>query len=248
MNIPSFNYKEYTICNNCSSELRESKIHYLKHCLHKLCDQCFRIQRSNGYHCKKCDNKPNEDINDILIEPQDETNFKNDKKYRREFFMTDKNFLIIDDFPNEDEYDNYLEEIEDKFQKYIKNKINDSDYVNINQNISNINLQKREDELNSIQKKSKSEDPSKKYNSKYEINGDDINMYDDGNTGGLNNHLNQNKFSYKKYNIKNIRMPLYMEKIRIPIVKDLEKKKKAGGYNNEIVYNYLTDYALGGFY
>ena len=73
-------------------------------------------------------------------------------------------------------------------------------------------------------------------------------MYDDGNTGGLNNHLNENKFSYKKYNIKNIRMPLYMEKIRIPIVKDLEKKKKAGGYNNEIVYNYLTDYALGGFY
>ena len=52
---------------------------------------------------------------------------------------------------------------------------------------------------------------------------------------------------YETKIIREIKLPYYKPNAEINIIKDLNKKKKAGGYNEEFVYNDLSKYSFGGF-
>ena len=239
MNIP--NYKEYEkgikTCVNCSSQLT-SNIFYSKYCLHRLCDICYGklfSEKNSKYYCKLCKDPKPQSSNDYFNKPQDQILYEKDYKIRQKIFE-EYSYKRKENFNNENEYNEYLEGIEKIIEEYLSKNIKE---LILNKNfdpLHDINKTKYHDELNQIINERKKYSPKILYAPNYtNLNVDDNNMDVE-----VNN-------IYETKIIREIKLPYYKPNAEINIIKDLKKKKKAGGYNEEFVYNDLSKYSFGGF-
>ena len=259
MNIPRINISEYIRCARCKSELSpNSKVYYSKYCLHKLCDTCYRAHFSANkqYKCTLCGEKGHtHDTNDFFFEPQDRRYYDRDIKLRQ-FILASAFYRKEESFPTTEDYDNYLEQIEDLIEKKVEDQtkaetmdINEQELRKEFQNCGiemqpkeqlDLNLQKRQNEIDNLRRQNARRDPKRIYNSKHTVEEEDIvpdlkdvDMVDTVPT--INMNINTN-----------VRLPIYREGGRFKIEKDVNKEILAGGYNNELIYRDCIFYAKGG--
>ena len=106
----------------------------------------------------------------------------------------------------------------------------------------NMNLIKRERELNNLNRMKKIKDPNNIYNSKFDLTNDndvaDNLMEVEEEEAVINLEI--------RNNVNNYRLPVYNENGNIVLIRDLNKKIKAGGYDTEKVYESYATYAKGG--
>ena len=114
MNIIIKDNSEYLKCQICSGSVvgMHGRVYHSRICPHKLCDACFSksFMSAAVVNCKVC-HKPQEQ-KDYNIKSREEIYDELDKRNRNKIMPV--YYLKISDFPSEEEYDNYLEEIEDK--------------------------------------------------------------------------------------------------------------------------------------
>ena len=104
------------------------------------------------------------------------------------------------------------------------------------------NKSKYNEILNLILKDRKSKSPIILYAPNYNTNyNNSKNLNNDNLMEIENNNIYETKI------IREIKYPSYKPNAQINLIKDLNKRKNAGGYNEKNVYNDLTKYAFGGF-
>jgi hypothetical protein len=238
MNIP--NYKEkydkgIKTCMHCTSDLT-SNYHNSKNCIHKLCDNCFinHFLKNPKFICRLCNDRY------FVEEPQDQNIYFRDYKIRKELF---ENYIYKrrDNFNTDEEYNDYLEEIENIIEEYLNKDMNE---LKISQNKveHDTNKSKYNEILNLILKDRKSKSPIILYAPNYNTNyNNSKNLNNDNLMEIENNNIYETKI------IREIKYPSYKPNAQINLIKDLNKRKNAGGYNEKNVYNDLTKYAFGGF-
>ena len=232
MNIP--NYKEYEkgikTCMHCESEL-SSNYHNSKNCIHKLCDICFRnvFLKTPKFPCRLCKDR------DFIEEPQDQNLYVKDFKVRQKIFE-DYIYKRRNNFNSDEEYNDYLEKIEDIIEEYLNKNINELQ-ITQNKEEHDLNILKYNEELNLINKNRKSKSPIVLYAPNYSIQ----NLNEDNLVKIENNNIYEPKI------IREIKLPFYKPNAQINLIKDLNKRKNAGGYNEKEVYNDLIKYAFSGF-
>jgi hypothetical protein len=167
-----------------------------------------------------------------------------------------KYYKRIEDFNNEDEYDDYLEQMEDlsiviynNISSLVLECVNGKDLDTALKEISgkisidklNTNIIKREQEINKLNDLKKKKDPNRIYNSKIELVEEefasiqlDINETITRGPGIMNIHPN------KYYNIK---LPQLKEDAKIMFAPDENLMINAGGYEIKKAYGELSAYA-----
>ena len=248
MNIPKFDISEYTRCSYCGNAFTSQfnrNIYYSKLCLHKLCENCYRSYVLPGkviYKCKACnESAPLSEVKDFSIKPQDELFYEADIKIRRlilsKFMYKNKN-----SFQSEIEYDDYLEKIEELIEKYYDKEISDTFKGDQTKEELNINLIKRTEELNTLNRMKRIKDPNNLYNSKIDF----INENEESNPIIEIKDKEMVVEPEIKTNVRNYRLPIYHENAPIILNRNFKKKVKAGGYDQEKVFESYAIYAKGG--
>jgi CDK-activating kinase assembly factor MAT1 len=113
---------EFYQCANCHllTTLIKTKILYSRLCLHRLCETCYKklfTPENPIYKCNFCQR---------THEPKDFSDKSKEEMYYEYDFRTRHKIMGVyykrpEDFDSEDEYNDYLEEIEDKCKnKFIR--------------------------------------------------------------------------------------------------------------------------------
>ena len=241
MNIPNYKEKYEKVIKTCMhcksiSDLT-SNYHNSKNCIHKLCDSCFNdhVLKNRKLICRLCNDRHDRYF---VEEPQEQNLNYRDYKIRKIIF--DKYiYKRRNNFDSDEEYNKYLEKIEDIIEEYLSKDIKE---LNISQNKDehDRNKAKYNEMLNSILKDRDTKSPIKLYAPNYNP---DINK----NSNNDNVMEIENNNYYQSKITKEIKLPCYKPNAKINLNKDLNKRKNAGGYNEKDVYNDLTKYAFGGF-
>jgi hypothetical protein len=122
MNIKCDENQEIFKCNNCAipTNVIKTKVYFSLICLHRICEPCIKkvfTQENPAYFCKYCNKK--HDMKDYSEKTRDEIYFEYDFRARKKIMAV--YYKRPEDFDNEEEYDNYLEEIEDKCKIKVNN-------------------------------------------------------------------------------------------------------------------------------
>lgn len=190
------------------------------------------------YKCKSCNEKgPGHELTDFLNKAQDECLYENDFKLRP-LIYTRFMYKRMENFASEQEYDDYLESIEDLIEKHLGRELSDDFSGPQSKEELNNNLVKRDEELNALNKLRKAKDPSKIYTVKANISQDD-NLMDVDMPDTIMNPYQT---------ISYVRLPVYQKNAQIKLIKSIDKKIATGGYNYHQIYSGLSKYAYGGLY
>lgn len=115
MNVLGGENQEILQCNNCIliTTVIKTKVYYSKICLHRICEPCikkiFTVQ-TPVQSCKFCGK--NHDIKDYSEKTRDEIYYELDYRARHKVMAV--YYKRLEDFENEEEYEDYLEEVEEK--------------------------------------------------------------------------------------------------------------------------------------
>ena len=236
MNIPKFNYDEYYKCDVCNHQKGEMNCSIK--CLHKLCETCYpkkfgvEYARYKCQFCEKAKRNTELSMKDYIKKAPLKELYENDIKKRKDIY---KKYLYKrrENFNSDEEYNQYLEFIEDCIKnEYSQNEIDrkyKQDKKEREQNLENL-----EKELALIKKKIKDNDPISHNQNKFII-GEDFNLQSD--------HMEIEEES----NQINVSPLKYVEGAKIKIVPDKENEKKAGGYSSNNIKQFLSWYSKAGF-
>lgn len=239
-----YSYPEYTQCLECDKECFFSeKVFFSKNCLHPLCDNCFiKCSQLKQMKCKRC--KQLWTITDVLKKPKNKDYFERDLQLRHELFK--KFYKRRENFSNENEYNSYLERVEEMlFQKINKDNLDNfiDNFDGENKKEIENNRIKFIETVNLLNKKALDNDPNKLYNP-FCNDIDNNNLmdieYDQENRPNNNN--------IKILNEDFVRMPEYVENLQIKIIKSKDKEILAGGYDEKAVYKSYSSYAKAGLF
>ena len=231
MRIPKFEDKNYSICSECS---RNECMYISKKCLHRLCDNCYKNKFKligSKYLCAFCQ-KENEPLELSQEDFSKESPFQihcNEASKRREYI----NKLIYkrrENFTSDESYNKYLENIE----KYIKKNTNEKELEKIyfqNEAEREENDEKRKKELEDIHRKLKENSPMHYNSSRFciDFEGNEINLEE------------------LKLEPNPIIQEVKITQEEIKYIPDIEKERKAGGYNINSIYEFLANYSKAGF-
>lgn len=227
MKIPKFEDECYNKCY-CGNDYTYTS----KKCLHKLCDSCynnkFKILGAK-FTCPNCQKENEtlelcqEDFTKLsLLQNHYDEDLKRRRNINKKIYKRKENFLSID------EYNKYLESVEKCIQranekeienKYSQNKIEKEE-----------NYEKREKELEEINKLIKENSPMHYNSSKFYFDFE-------------GNEINPEELIVEQNQIVELR-PV---KEKIIFIADIDKERKSGGYDINKIYEFLSSYSKAGF-
>ncbi len=140
---------------------------------------------------------------------------------------------------DEVEYKFFIQEL---IEKYYDKEISDTFKGDQTKEELNINLIKRTEELNTLNRMKRIKDPKNLYNSKIDF----INENEESNPIIEIKDKEMVIEPEIKTNVSNYRLPIYHENAPIILNRNFEKKVKAGGYDKEKVFESYAIYAKGG--
>lgn len=235
MRIPKFEDSDYIKCASCGKEY----IYISKKCLHKLCDGCFKKKfeiKGARFSCPFCpkDNPLELSKDDYSKEYPLQVHFDCDRERRYKI-----NRLVYkrrENFSSEEEYNNYLEFIENCIQRSTEKDIEKEIIKEIekkypqNQKEKEENEEKRKSDLEKIKKNLNDNDPKFYKNLKFvlDFEGNEISQ----------EMLIENQIKYE---------PVCAVEGKKKYIEDIEKAKKTGGYDINKIYSFLGIFAKAGF-
>lgn len=235
MRIPKFEDSDYIKCASCGKEYT----YISKKCLHKLCDGCFKKKfeiKGARFSCPFCpkDNPLELSKDDYSKENPLKVHYDCDRERRNKI-----NSLVYkrrENFLSEEEYNNYLEFIENCIQRSTEKDIEKEIKKEIekkypqNQEEIDKNKEKRKSDLEKMEEKLKNNDPNSYKNLKFVIDyeGNEISQ----------EILKDNQIKYE---------PVCAVEGKNKFIEDIEKAKKTGGYDINKIYSFLGIFAKGGF-
>ena len=223
MKIPIYNNENYEKC--FCGEMNYAYIS--RRCLHKLCESCFKKKFPsliNEYICLSCQ-KENKGNTIYKLKRDDFSN----KSLLEEFYDRDKKereklmkliYKRRENFESEEEYNNYLENVEKCLRKNNIKEIEKKYSQNINE--KDENNEKRKKYLRTIEEKIRENSPTHYNNSKFIIDFE----------GNFEEEKELDPIRFLTDTIK--------------YIPDPEKEKICGGYRINNIYQFLSNFSKGG--
>lgn len=230
MRIPRFDDRDYTQCSICG---KKDYAYTSKECLHKLCEKCYNNKfgiKNVRVPCSICSsqNEPYELVQeDYSRESPLQILFDEDMRKRTNIHQII--YKREENFSTKEEYYIYLEFIEKCIQKNTEKEI-ERRYPQ-NKKEREENFEKRQKELEEIKKKIRENSPMHYNSSRFCLDID----------GTIRDPYEMNE-----------QIPINYEPVRvidkkIEYIKDIDKRKKTGGYDTKKIYEFLNNFSRAGF-